>query len=156
MTDKLSEYTFDKIEIGLSKEFLVTITESMVDDFAELSGDFSPIHMDEKYAESTTFKKRVVHGMLLGSFLSRVDGMYLPGKHALYFSQSMEFRNPCFIGDTVKVSSEVIDKSESTKILKIESKITNQQNKILLYGIGRVIVRDDWKYWNWSYRYSKI
>ena len=143
MTDKLSEYTFDKIEIGLSKEFLVTITESMVDDFAELSGDFSPIHMDEKYAESTTFKKRVVHGMLLGSFLSRVDGMYLPGKHALYFSQSIEFRNPCFIGDTVKVSSEVIDKSESTKILKIESKITNQQNKILLYGIGRVIVRDD-------------
>jgi len=143
MTDKLSEYTFDKIEIGLSKEFLVTITESMVDDFAALSGDFSPIHMDNKYAESTTFKKRVVHGMLLGSFLSRVDGMYLPGKHALYFSQSMEFRNPCFIGDTVKVSSEVIDKSESTKILKIESKITNQQNKILLYGIGRVIVRDD-------------
>ena len=143
MTDKIFEYTFDKIEIGLSKEFLVTITESMVDDFAALSGDFSPIHMDNKYAESTTFKKRVVHGMLLGSFLSRVDGMYLPGKHALYFSQSMEFRNPCFIGDTVKVSSEVIDKSESTKILKIESKITNQQNKILLYGIGRVIVRDD-------------
>tara|TARA_B100001540_G_scaffold252878_1_gene229365 strand:- start:10 stop:441 length:432 start_codon:yes stop_codon:yes gene_type:complete len=143
MTDKIFEYTFDKIEIGLSKEFLVTITESMVDDFAALSGDFSPIHMDNKYAESTTFKKRVVHGMLLGSFLSRVDGMYLPGKHALYFSQSIEFRNPCFIGDTVKVSSEVIDKSESTKILKIESKITNQQNKILLYGIGRVIVRDD-------------
>ena len=81
--------------------------------------------------------------MLLGSFLSRVDGMYLPGKHALYFSQSIEFRNPCFIGDTVKVSSEVIDKSESTKILKIESKITNQENKLLLYGLGRVIVRDD-------------
>ena len=143
MTDKLSEYTFDKIEIGLSKEFLVTITESMVDDFAELSGDFSPIHMDEKYAESTTFKKRVVHGMLLGSFLSRVDGMYLPGKHALYFSQSMEFRNPCFIGDTVKVFSKVIDKSKSTKILKTESKITNPQNEILLTGVGRVIVRDD-------------
>ena len=69
--------------------------------------------------------------------------MYLPGKHALYFSQSIEFHNPCFIGDTVKVNSKVIDKSESPKILKIESKITNQQNKILLYGIGRVIVRDD-------------
>ena len=127
MSDNLSDLTFEQIEIGLSVEFLVTISESMVTDFAKVSGDFSPIHMDEKYAESTTFKKRVVHGMLLGSFLSRVDGMYLPGKHALYFSQSMEFRNPCFIGDTVKVSSEVIDKSESTKILKIESKITNQQ-----------------------------
>tara|TARA_B100001540_G_scaffold279736_1_gene268706 strand:+ start:55 stop:486 length:432 start_codon:yes stop_codon:yes gene_type:complete len=143
MNEKVSNYTFEDIEIGLSKEFEVVITESLVNDFAKVSGDYSPIHMDETYAKSTTFKKRVVHGMLLGSFLSRVDGMYLPGKHALYFSQSIEFHNPCFIGDTVKVNSKVIDKSESTKILKIESKITNQQNKILLYGIGRVIVRDD-------------
>ena len=143
MSDNLSDLTFEQIEIGLSVEFPVTISESMVDDFAKVSGDFSPIHMDDKYAKSTSFGKRVVHGMLLGSFLSRVDGMYLPGKHALYFSQCVEFRNPCFIGDTVKVFSKVIDKSESTKILKIESKITNQQNEILLTGIGRVIVRDD-------------
>tara|TARA_Y100000748_G_scaffold227186_1_gene191530 strand:+ start:510 stop:941 length:432 start_codon:yes stop_codon:yes gene_type:complete len=138
-----SEYTFDQIEIGLSIEFQVTISESMVDNFAKVSGDFSPIHMDDKYAKSTSFGKRVVHGMLLASFLSRVDGMYLPGKHALYLSQSVEFRNPCFIGDTVKVFSKVIDKSKSTKILKTESKITNQQNEILLTGVGRVIVRDD-------------
>ena len=115
----------------------------MVNDFAKISGDFSPIHMDEEYAKSTTFKKRVVHGMLLASFLSRIDGMYLPGKHALYFSQEMEFRNPCFIGDKLTIESIVIDKSISTKILKIESKILNQKNEILLYGIGRVIVRDD-------------
>ena len=143
MTDKLSEYTFDEIELGLSKNFQVLITESMVNDFAKISGDFSPIHMDEKYAKSTTFQKRVVHGMLLAIFLSRIDGMYLPGKHALYFSQNLEFRNPCFIGDKIEISSVVISKSESTKILKIESKITNQNNKLLLYGIGRVIVRDD-------------
>ena len=143
MTEKFSEYTFDEIKIGQSKKFQVIITESMVNDFAKISGDFSPIHMDDKYAKSTSFGKRVVHGMLLASFLSRVDGMYLPGKHALYLSQSVEFRNPCFIGDTITVFSKVIDKSDSTKILKIESKITNQENKILLYGIGRVIVRDD-------------
>ena len=143
MEKNFSEYTFDQIEIGLSIEFQVTISESMVDNFAKVSGDFSPIHMDDKYAKSTSFGKRVVHGMLLGSFLSRVDGMYLPGKHALYFSQCVEFRNPCFIGDTVKVFSKVIDKSKSTKILKTESKITNQQNEILLTGVGRVIVRDD-------------
>ncbi len=143
MTEKFSEYTFDEIHIGFSKEFQITITESMVDDFADISGDFSPIHMDDEYAKSTSFKKRVVHGMLLASFLSRIDGMYLPGKHALYFSQDLEFRNPCFIGDNLKIESKVIDKSISTKILKIESKITNQENKILLYGIGRVIVRDD-------------
>ena len=143
MTEKFSEYTFDEIKIGQSKKFQVIITESMVNDFAKISGDFSPIHMDEEYAKSTTFKKRVVHGMLLASFLSRIDGMYLPGKHALYFSQNIEFRNPCFIGDRLTIESVVIDKSISTKILKIESKIMNQKNEILLYGEGRVIVRDD-------------
>ena len=143
MTEKFSEYTFDEIKIGQSKKFQVIITESMVNDFAKISGDFSPIHMDEEYAKSTTFKKRVVHGMLLASFLSRIDGMYLPGKHALYFSQNIEFRNPCFIGDILTIESVVIDKSISTKILKIESKIMNQKNEILLYGEGRVIVRDD-------------
>lgn len=143
MDDELSTYTFDEIEIGLTKQFQITITESMIDDFAKLTGDFSPIHMDKDYASTTTFEKRVVDGMLLASFLSKIVGMYLPGKHALYFSQSLDFRQPCFIGDTITVSSIVIDKSSSTKILKIESKITNQVGKILLSGIGRVIVRDD-------------
>ena len=143
MTEKCLEYTFDEIDIGLTKEFQITITESMVNNFANISGDFSPIHVDEEYAKSTSFGKRVAHGMLLASFLSRVDGMYLPGKHALYFSQNLEFRNPCFINDKIKISSIVIDKSESTKILKIESKITNQNDKLLLHGIGKVIVRND-------------
>ena len=69
MSDNLSDLTFEQIEIGLSVEFPVTISESMVDDFAKVSGDFSPIHMDDKYAKSTSFGKRVVHGMLLASFL---------------------------------------------------------------------------------------
>ena len=143
MNNEVSERTFDEIEVGLTRQFQITITESMVDDFAKLTGDFSPIHIDEDYARTTTFQRRVVHGMLLASFLSRMDGMYLPGKHALYFSQSLDFRYPCFIGDIITVSSIVVDKSQSTKILKIESKITNQDNKIILSGVGRVIVRDD-------------
>ena len=143
MNDELLEYTFDEIEIGLKKEFQLEITESLVNRFAKISGDFSPIHIDENYAKGTVFKKRIVHGMLLSSLLSRIQGMYLPGKHALYFSQSLNFRNPCFINDIVTVSGTVIEKSESTKILKIESTIKNQNNKTILSGIGRVIVRDD-------------
>jgi acyl dehydratase len=143
MNDELLEYTFDEIEIGLKKDFQIKITESLVNDFAKISGDFSPIHMNENYAKGTIFKKRIVHGMLLSSLLSRIQGMYLPGKHALYFSQSLNFRNPCFIDDTITVSGTVIAKSESTKILKIESIIKNQNNEIIVSGIGRVIVRDD-------------
>ena len=142
-SEKPSELTFDQIEIGNSKEFQLEITDSMVNDFARISGDFSPIHMNKDYSSSTKFQKRIVHGMLLASFLSRIVGMYLPGKHALYTTQSLEFHNPCFIGEKITVTSKIIDKSESTKILKIESNITNNEKEILLYGIGRVIVRDD-------------
>jgi len=143
MSKNFSELTFEEIEIGLTKKFDVIITQPLVDDFAKISGDSSPIHVNEEYAKSTKFGKRIIHGMLLASFLSRMVGMYLPGKNALYSSQTLEFRNPCFIGDKITVLSTVTDKSESTKIIKIESKISNQQKDILLYGEGRIIVRDD-------------
>ncbi len=143
MAENFSELTFEQIRIDQTKEFQIKITESLVNEFAKLSGDFSPIHMNDEYAKSTKFKGRVVHGMLLASFLSRMVGMYMPGKHALYISQSLEFPNPCFLDDEITVSSVVIDKSESTKIIKIESKITNKKNEILLNGVGRIIVRDD-------------
>jgi len=143
MSENFSELTFDQIDIGLTKEFDVIITQSLVDDFAKISGDYSPIHMNEEFAKLTKFGKKIVHGMLLASLLSRMVGMYLPGKYALYSSQTLEFHNPCFIGDKITVSSIVNDKSESTKIIKIESKITNEKKDILLYGEGRIIVRDD-------------
>ncbi|MBL77079.1 MAG: enoyl-CoA hydratase [Chloroflexi bacterium] len=143
MSKNYSELTFEEIEIGLTKEFDVNITASLVDDFSKISGDFSPIHVNDEFAKSTKFERKIVHGMLLASFLSRMVGMYIPGKYAIYASQTLEFRNPCFIGDKITVSSVVTDKSESTKIIKIESKISNKQKDILLYGEGRIIVRDD-------------
>ena len=133
MTENFSELTFEQIKIDQTKEFQIKITESLVNEFAKLSGDFSPIHMNDEYAKSTKFKGRVVHGMLLASFLSRMVGMYIPGKHALYTSQSLEFPHPCFIDDEITVSSVVIDKSQSTKIIKIESKITNTNNHIKIF-----------------------
>ena len=111
MSENFSELTFDQIDIGLTKEFDVIITQSLVDDFAKISGDYSPIHMNEEFAKLTKFGKKIVHGMLLASLLSRMVGMYLPGKYALYSSQTLEFHNPCFVGDKITVSSIVNDKS---------------------------------------------
>ena len=143
MNKEFSEYTYNEIKIGLKKEFSVKITESLVNDFAKISGDYSPLHMDIEYASTTSFKKRVVHGMLLASFFSRIDGMYLPGKHALYFSQTLKFVNPCFIDDLVTVQSEVIEKSDSTQIITINSQIINESGQILVKGLGKVLVRND-------------
>ena len=103
MSENFSELTFDQIDIGLTKEFDVIITQSLVDDFAKISGDYSPIHMNEEFAKLTKFGKKIVHGMLLASLLSRMVGMYLPGKYALYSSQTLEFHNPCFVGDKITV-----------------------------------------------------
>ncbi len=143
MTEDISQLTFEQIEIGQKKEFQVKITESLVNDFAKLSGDYNPLHMDDEYSKSTKFHGRVVHGMLLASFLSRMVGMYLPGKNALYLSQSLEFHNPCFLNDEIIISSVVIDKSASTKIIKIETNIRNTDNQVLLSGVGKIILRDD-------------
>jgi len=143
MSSNSSDLTFEQIRIGYNKEFQVVITESLVNDFAKITGDFSPIHINENFAKSKKFKGRVVHGMLLASFLSQMVGMYLPGKHAIYLSQSLEFHNPCFINDKITISSVITDKSEATKIIKINSEIINEKNEILLNGTGKIIVRDD-------------
>lgn len=140
MTD-ISDYQFDQIELGLKKEFIVKITEYMIADFAKISGDYNPLHMDEKYAISTTFKNRICHGMLLATFFSRLIGMYLPGKYALYFSQSLNFQNPCFVNDMITIKGEVIDKSVATRIITVKTSIYNQERTCLLDGVAKVVVR---------------
>ena len=143
MSEKPSEYSFDEIELGMQKNFKVDISKNMLDVFGRDTGDYNPLHMSEEYASSTSFKKRVCSGMFLSSFFSRLVGMYLPGKHALHISQSLNFVNPCFIGETITVEGKVIDKSPATKIIKLETTITNESGKRVIDGKARVIVRDD-------------
>ena len=131
----------EDIEIGQKKSFEVVITESMLDDFAKLSGDNNPLHMDENYAKSNNFENRVCHGMLLASFFSRLVGMYIPGENALYFSQSLKFQYPCFVNDRIKIHGEVIDKSLATKIITLKTTISKDKHQIV-DGIGKVLVRD--------------
>jgi len=143
MSEKPSEYSFDEIELGMQKSFKVNISENMLNEFGRSTEDYNPLHMNEKYASSTSFKKRVCSGMFLSSFFSRLVGMYLPGKHALHMSQSLNFVNPCFIGETVTVEGKVIDKSAATKIIKLETTITNESGKRIIDGKAQVIVKDD-------------
>ena len=131
----------EDIEIGQKKSFGVVVTESMLDDFAKLSGDNNPLHMDENYAKSNNFENRVCHGMLLASFFSRLVGMYIPGENALYFSQSLKFQYPCFVNDRIKIHGEVIDKSLATKIITLKTTISKDKRQIV-DGIGKVMVRD--------------
>ena len=141
MIETPNKLTFSEISIGQRESFIVKITESMVEEFGNFSGDLNPLHMDNEFAESSQFKKRIVHGMLLATFFSQLIGMRLPGKNALYFSQTLNFRSPCYIDDEIQVFGEVIEKSDSTQIITISTSIFNKSKTCLIDGIAKIIVR---------------
>ena len=141
MTKPPSEHTFEDLFVGQKVTFSEKIDESLLIDFAKLSGDFNPLHMDEDYALNTNFEKRVCHGMLLASFFSQLVGMYLPGKNSLYFSQSLNFRNPCFVDDEVTIAGEITEKKSNTKIITIKTTIS-RGTTIIIDGTAKVIVRE--------------
>ena len=141
MINTINELKYDDIFIGQQESFSINITESMVEKFSNLSGDLNPLHMDNKFAESSSFNKRIVHGMLLASFFSQLIGMKLPGKHALYFSQTLNFRSPCYIDDEIEVVGEVIEKSDSIQIITVSTTIFNKSKTCLIDGIAKIIVR---------------
>jgi len=141
MINKFNELSYNEISIGQQESFIIKITESMVEKFSNLSGDLNPLHMDNEFAESSSFNKRIVHGMLLASFFSQLIGMKLPGKNALYFSQTLNFRSPCYIDDEIEIVGKVTEKSDSTQIITISTSIFNKSKTCLIDGIAKIIVR---------------
>ena len=141
MINTFNELSYDDISIGQQESFIIKITESMVEKFSNLSGDLNPLHMDNEFAESSSFNKRIVHGMLLASFFSQLIGMKLPGKNALYFSQTLNFRSPCYIDDEIEVIGEVTEKSDSTQIITVSTTIFNKSKTCLIDGIAKIIVK---------------
>ncbi len=128
---KPAELTIDEISIGDTASFSRTLTDEDVRTFARLSGDENPLHLDDAYAKETQFKQRLVHGLLLGSLASTLVGMHLPGKHCLYLGQTLFFKKPVFIGDTVKVTGTVKNKSAATGILEIAVTITKNDEEVV-------------------------
>ena len=141
MNNDISDYKISDIEIGLKKQFKITMSELIVDDFAKLSGDFNPLHTSNDYALKTKFGKKICHGMLLASYLSRLVGMYLPGKNSLYLSQKLNFPFPCYIDDEIIIEGKVISKSESANIITIETIINKMSGECVLKGTAKVMVR---------------
>jgi len=118
------------ITVGDTSSFERTISEGDIAAFAEISGDYNPLHMDAKYAAQTSFGRPVVHGMFLGALCSSFVGMYLPGKRCLYMSQSLQFKKPVYAGDTVIVTGTVRSKSVATRVLSISISIRRDEEEV--------------------------
>ena len=103
----MNQYYFEDLAIGQSESLTKIITAEMIDAFADLSGDYNPLHLDAAYAASTQFKERIAHGALSASFISAVLGTLLPGIGAVYLGQSVRFLAPVRIGDEVRAEVSV-------------------------------------------------
>ena len=129
----MNDYRFDDIDLSheYKYSFSVTVTETMMDLFMNMSGDENPLHIDEAYALKEGFKGRVVYGMLSAALYSRLVGMYLPGKYCLLQRIDSHFHAPVYIGDRLEVSGFIKKKVELGHMLVISAQITNQDNVIV-------------------------
>jgi 3-oxoacyl-[acyl-carrier protein] reductase len=128
------------LQAGDSVHFRATITEKDVQAFADVSGDYNPLHMDSAFARRTNFQRRVVHGMILASYVSRLVGMQLPGPGALWTQQSFRWPAPVFIDDTVEIALTVKHKSNASNLLTLVVKATKQDGTTVMEGEGTAIV----------------
>ena len=131
---------YNEINIGDKETLSHTITKIDIEKFVQLTGDDNRLHVDEKFASKTQFKKPVVHGMLGASFISTIIGTKLPGDGALWFSQSLEFLLPVRIGDVLTVKAEVLKKNDKEQIIELKTEIHNQNRQIVTKGIAKVKV----------------
>jgi 3-hydroxybutyryl-CoA dehydratase len=127
-----SEKRYADIALNEQASFAVTVTEALVNEFSKVSGDASPLHMDDAYASTTQFGRRVAHGMIAGALFSRLVGMHLPGKYAVYLSQTLRFHEPVFIGDEITVTGVVTHKTDAAKTITIKTTVENARSKKLL------------------------
>lgn len=130
---------YDALEIGQSAEYSKTVTEQDIVLFAAISGDVNPVHLDEAYAHTTVFGERIAHGMLTGSLVSAALAMTLPGPGSIYLGQSLKFRRPVKINDTITVRLEVTDKRDGKNIVTLDCKVTNQHGDVVATGTADVI-----------------
>ncbi len=127
------------LNVGDSAEVSKTITEEDVRAFALLTGDRNPVHLDEEYASTTRFGRRIAHGMLAASLISTVLASELPGRGSVYLSQTLRFTAPVFLGDTVTARVVVKHVREDKPVVTLETVCTNQRGERVIEGEAVVL-----------------
>ena len=131
--------TFAELAVGMTVSIQNTVSEQDVIDFARVSGDYNPLHMDEEYAKTTVFGGRIAHGALSASYISAVLGNDLPGPGAVFLELNLKFVRPVRIGDTVLSTAEVVEMVERGYRVKLAVK-GEVNGKAVMRGEATVMV----------------
>jgi 3-hydroxybutyryl-CoA dehydratase len=127
-----------KFKIGDTASFSKTISNADIQAFADVSGDHNPLHLDEEFAKTTRFGRRIAHGMLSASLLSSTIANQLPG--SIYLSQTLRFVSPVYLGDTITTRVTVTAIREDKPILTLETICENQNLEVVVKGEATVLV----------------
>ena len=130
----MSELAYEDIKVDDEASLSRTITEAHIVNFAGVTGDMNPIHVDAEYARQSMFGERIAHGMLMAGLISTVLGMQLPGPNSIYLGQDLKFVAPVMIGDTVKVVVTVTEKRDDKRIIKLRTTASNQRGEVVIDG----------------------
>ena len=131
---KLNCYTYDELNIGDTESFTVIITDEMMSDFHNMTGNSNPLHTDENFEQKSLVGGKNVYGMITASFMSTLAGMYLPGKYSFCHKVEAEFPNPVYVGDTLTFTGEVISKNDDFRLIDLKVTALNNSEKKVLRG----------------------
>ncbi|MFH1408533.1 MAG: MaoC/PaaZ C-terminal domain-containing protein [Nanoarchaeota archaeon] len=142
----MAEGGYASFSVGQEASFRHKVTADDVETFAQLSGDRNQLHMDDASAKAKGFEGRLVHGLLASSLFSRLVGMHLPGKDALYLSQDLHFRRPIMIGQELVVKGTITKKMDLFKVLTLQTTIMDAEGMVCISGTAKVKVLGGGKY----------
>jgi 3-hydroxybutyryl-CoA dehydratase len=134
-----AHYCIEDLEIGMEAAHERVVTGSDIETFAELSGDNNPVHLDADFAAKSPFKARIAHGMLTASFISTVLGTKLPGYGCIYLSQTLRFKAPVKIGDTVRTLARITSLDRDKRRAALDCSVS-VGDKVVLEGEALVLV----------------
>jgi 3-hydroxybutyryl-CoA dehydratase len=130
---------FEDLTVGQEASLSNTVSEQDIQSFANVSGDRNPVHLDADYAATTMFKQRIAHGMLSAAYISAVFGMKLPGPGAIYISQTLAFKAPVKIGDTVVTTVKLVELVPEKKRARFET-VCTVGGKPVLTGEAQLMI----------------
>jgi 3-hydroxybutyryl-CoA dehydratase len=130
----MKSYTMAEIYVGQQASITKSITEEVVFVYAGSTGDMNPIHIYEDYAKQTKFGRRIAHGLIVATMIASVLGQQLPGGGSVYVSQSLFFKAPVFIDDTIMVTLTVTEKNVERNRITLCNVCTNQAGIVVLEG----------------------
>jgi len=126
----MNQFKISELGVGIDAEFFVRVDPGSIDLFQQLTGDFSPLHSNEPFAQAAGYKARVAHGLLTAGYYSTLVGHYLPGENALLHRTDVSFVAPVFEGDFLHVRGEIVAINESVAQIEIKAQILRDGVKV--------------------------